>query len=106
MKSSFLAATALATVLSASVVFGATAKSPKPPTPAEATAFVAKAEADLAREAEYQAHAAWVQATYIMDDTDWLVAKANAESTDMSVRYAKEAVRFDHVTVDPATRRK
>ena len=65
------------------------------PSPAEARAFVEKAEADLARESEYLGHVEWVQNTYITDDTNWLVARANGEQTDLSVRYAKEAARFD-----------
>src|SRR5262245_50530558 len=76
------------------------------PTAAEAAAFVEKAEADLARESEYQGRVEWVQNTYITDDTNWLAAKANGEATALSVRYAKEAARFDGVTVDPVIRRK
>ena len=106
MHAKYLAATAVAAVLAVSIAFGAAGKPPSAPTPAEAQAFVAKAETDLAKENEYQARAAWVQATYITDDTGWLVAKANAEATDMAVRYAKEAARFDHVKVDDVTRRK
>lgn len=76
------------------------------PTPADARSFIAKAETDLENESLYVNHAAWVQATYINSDTDWLAAKAGAESTALSVRYAKEAARFDHVKVDDVTRRK
>ncbi|MEI9993503.1 MAG: M2 family metallopeptidase [Rhizomicrobium sp.] len=109
MKARFLSATALAAVLAAAVAIGVAKTSyadTVQPTAAEAVAFVAKAEADLAKEAEYQSRAAWVQATDITDDTNWLVAKANAENTDMQVRYAKAAARFDHVAVDGVTRRK
>src|SRR5512135_3025056 len=76
------------------------------PTPADARSFIAKAETDLENESLYVNHAAWVQATYINSDTDWLAAKMGAESTALSVRYAKEAARFDHVRVDDVTRRK
>ena len=65
------------------------------PSPAEAKAFVEKAEAELARESEYLGHVEWVQNTYITYDTNWLLARANGESTDLSVRYAKAAARFD-----------
>lgn len=106
MQSRYLAATAVAAVLAVSLALGTAARPAAAPTAAEARAFVAKAEADLAKESEYQSRAAWVQATYITDDTGWLAAKANAEVTDLSVRYAKEAARFDHVQVDPVTRRK
>ena len=47
-----------------------------------------------------------MQATDITEDTNWLLAKADAENTALSVRYAKEAARFDHVPVDAVTRRK
>ncbi len=106
MLAKYLSSTALAALLVASVTIGAIAKPPAKPTQAEAVAFVAKAESDLAREALYNNHAAWVQATYITEDTNWLVAKAGAEDTEMSVRYAKEAARFDGVKVDDVTRRK
>jgi len=76
------------------------------PTAAEARAFVDKAESDLAAEDVYQNHANWVQATYINTDTDFLVARATAEATDMGERYAKGATRFDHVKLDDTTRRK
>jgi peptidyl-dipeptidase A len=76
------------------------------PTAAEAVAFVSQVETDLAQESEYLNRAGWVQATYITSDTSWLVAKANAEATDLGVRFAKEATRFDQVKVDEVTRRK
>jgi peptidyl-dipeptidase A len=76
------------------------------PPAAEAKAFIEKAEAELARESEYLNRVQWVQNTYITDDTNWLVAKANAESTALSVHYAKEAARFDGVAADPVVRRK
>ena len=110
MNRRFLSASAMVALLTAgavgSLALNATAATRAAPTPAEAVSFVAKAEADLAKESVYVNRAAWVQANFITDDTDWLAAKANAESTDMSVKYAKEAARFDHVKVDPVTRRK
>jgi peptidyl-dipeptidase A len=82
------------------------ARAPRRPTSAEAAAFVAKAEADLAKGSEYQNRVQWVQNTYITEDTNWLVAKVNAEQTDLAVGYARQAARFDHVKVDDVTRRK
>ncbi len=76
------------------------------PTAADARAFVARAEADLSADADFQNHAAWVQATYINSDTNWINAKIGAESTDRAVRYAKGAAEFDHVQVDEVTARK
>ena len=106
MQAKYLAATALAVILAASAAIDVSGKPVKAPTAAEATAFVARAEADLAKEGDYQSRTAWVYATYITQDTGWLLAKANAEGTDMAVRYAKGAARFDHVAVDDVTRRK
>jgi peptidyl-dipeptidase A len=109
MTKSFLLAGAAIVALAVSTTTGL-AKHAAPgagsPPAAEAEAFVAKAESDLAAESLYISHAAWVQATYINSDSNWLVARANAENTDLAVRLAKEAARFDHVKVDDVTRRK
>jgi peptidyl-dipeptidase A len=76
------------------------------PTPAEASAFIAKAEAELAKSEEFASRTAWVEGTYINGDTDWLLSQAEAQNTALAVGYAKEAARFDHVEVDALTRRK
>lgn len=102
----WFSATVVATWLTASLVLPAEADTKPGPTATDAKAFVARVEADLAKESEYVNHVQWVQATFITDDTNWLLAKARAENTDLAVRYAKEAARFDHVAVDEATRRK
>jgi peptidyl-dipeptidase A len=67
------------------------------PTAAEADAFVQEAEKSLGDFAEYEAKVAWINSTYITDDTDWLSARVGAESVQKSVRYAKDAARFDAV---------
>ena len=76
------------------------------PTPQAAKDFIAKAETDLAAESEYDNRANWVMNNFIIDDTNWLVAKADAEQNKMATRYAKDAAGFDKVDVDPVTRRK
>jgi peptidyl-dipeptidase A len=96
----------VAGVFAAMLLISAFSRGSSEPTSAGAMDFVAKAEADLAQENDYLNHAGWVQATYINSDTNWLLAKANAEVIDRSVRYAKEAARFDHVKVDDVTARK
>jgi peptidyl-dipeptidase A len=112
MKTRVVAAAGLAALLAAALpasgalVQASAATAAAPPTAAEAKAFVDAAEADLAQESDYVSRAAWVQATMITDDTEWLGAKANAEQTDLSVKYAKAAARFEPVDVDPVTRRK
>jgi len=66
-------------------------------TVAEADAFVAAAEKEGAEFGEYGARVAWVNSTYITDDTDWLASKVGAEGTELAVKYAKGAARFDKV---------
>ena len=75
-------------------------------TAADAQAFIAKAEADLASVNEYAAKAAWVRANFITVDPQWLEAKASAEQNELATRLAKDAARFDKVKVDPVTARK
>lgn len=77
------------------------------PTAADADAFIARAEKEGFDFSEYGGRVAWVNSTYITDDTDWLAAKVGAEGTELAVRYAKEAARFDKVAgLSPDTRRK
>jgi peptidyl-dipeptidase A len=76
------------------------------PTPAEAKAFIDKAEADLAALSQYVNRASWVRATYITEDTMWLEAKAGAEATELATKLAIDAARYDRTAVDPVTRRK
>jgi peptidyl-dipeptidase A len=67
------------------------------PAAADADAFIAAAEQQLADSYLYSAKVAWVNATYLNEDTDWLNARALAERTALSVRLANEAARFDAV---------
>jgi peptidyl-dipeptidase A len=76
------------------------------PTPAEAKAFVEDAEKQLAAVSEYAARASWVRANFITEDTQWLEAKANAESSELATKLALESAKFNGVAVDPVTARK
>ena len=67
------------------------------PTVADADAFVADAEKQLAEFGVFAAQVAWINETYITDDTDAVNAKVGADNTEMSVRLAKGAARFDGV---------
>ncbi|WP_304186337.1 M2 family metallopeptidase, partial [Phenylobacterium aquaticum] len=99
-----LLAAASAALLAAT---SAAAQTPaSPPTPAEAKAFVDKAEADLAAFNEYAAKSSWVRATYITEDTQWLEARAGAQQNELATGFAKQAARYDGVAVDPVTARK
>lgn len=67
------------------------------PTAADADALVARAEKEFADFSLDASRIAWVNATYITDDTDALAAKSGAIGTEMGVRYALEAAKFDSV---------
>jgi peptidyl-dipeptidase A len=97
-----MAASALALLLTA----GPAAPQAARPTPAEAKAFVDKAEADLAKASAFANRAGWVRANFITADTQWLEAKANAEQNQLATRLAMEAAKFNGVAVDPVTARK
>ena len=77
------------------------------PTAAQADAFVAEAERTLSERSVDWNRIAWVNATYITDDTDALSAKAGAEATELGVQYALSAARFNNVPgLSATTRRK
>ena len=66
-------------------------------TVADAAAFVAQAEKELAAHSILASRADWINRTYITDDTDALAAEFGARGTEMSVRLAKGAAKFDGV---------
>jgi peptidyl-dipeptidase A len=77
------------------------------PTAAEADAFVARAERELAEFGVINARAQWVNATYITQDTDALAAHFGTIGTEMGVRLATEAAHYQNVPdLSPDTRRK
>src|SRR3546814_19630536 len=90
---------ALAVVLMTS---SALAKDPKTdssttnakPTAANAAAFIARAEKELFDYSVDASRVAWVNATYITDDTDALAAQSGAKGTEMAVRFALEAAKY------------
>ncbi|MBZ6379474.1 peptidyl-dipeptidase [Pacificimonas flava] len=77
------------------------------PTAADARSFVESAEERLADLSIYAAKAAWVNATYINVDTDFLAARAGAEFTEAAVELANQAARYAEVEgLDYDTKRK
>ncbi len=64
---------------------------------AQAATFVAQAEKELAAFSVLAGRANWINATYITDDTDAIAAEFGARGTEMSVRLAKGAAKFDGV---------
>ncbi|WP_221794884.1 M2 family metallopeptidase [Aquisediminimonas sediminicola] len=67
------------------------------PSIAEADSFVAQAEKEQADFMVIASQAQWVNSTYITDDSDALAAYFGTIGTDMGVRLAKGAARFDKV---------
>src|SRR3546814_19436794 len=61
----------------------------------DADAFVAAAEKELFDFSVFNARVQWINNTYITEDSDAVAARVGAEGTEMSVRLAKEAARFD-----------
>ena len=76
------------------------------PTAAEAGKFIERAESRLMELSKYAGHANWVQATHITYDTEILAAEANQRMIDAQVQFAKEATRFDKLTLPPEQARK
>lgn len=77
------------------------------PTAVEADAYVAAVEKEAADLSVPAQQTAWVNATYITDDTDALAARSGAELTEKAVQWAKGAARFNGVSgVSFDTRRK
>ncbi|PKP90616.1 MAG: peptidyl-dipeptidase [Alphaproteobacteria bacterium HGW-Alphaproteobacteria-16] len=75
-------------------------------TPADADAFLKRATDEYKAFSLDAARIAWLYATYINDDTAALVSKSQAEGTEMSVRFALEAAKYDKVKgLSPDTKR-
>lgn len=66
------------------------------PTAAQADAFIVAAEKELFDSSLDAQRIAWVNATYITDDTDALAAKSGAQWTEMTVRLALEAAKYQN----------
>jgi peptidyl-dipeptidase A len=66
-------------------------------TAAEADRFVAQAEKALLDYSVLNNRAQWINNTYITDDTDAIAAEFGARGTELGVKYAKGAARFDKV---------
>ena len=77
-----------------------------PPTPESAKKFVDDAEQKLLKLWIDTGRADWVKSTYITEDTEVLAALANEKSISAGVAYAKQATRFDGLSLDPETARK
>jgi peptidyl-dipeptidase A len=90
----------------ATLVFALTTGCSRRPGAAEAKAFLDQAEAKLFSLSEEAGRAAWIQATYITDDSEMIAARANQRLIDAVVGLVKESRRFDGVTLPPDLERK
>ncbi|MET0620071.1 MAG: M2 family metallopeptidase [Thermoanaerobaculia bacterium] len=77
-----------------------------PPPTEDAKKFVDDAEQKLLKLWIDTGRADWVKSTYITDDTEVLAALANEKAISAGVAYAKQATRFDGMSLDPETARK
>lgn len=94
-----LAALAVATISIPSVAFAQSADVVSAnPSAAEAEAFLSRAEKDLFDFSVEGGRVAWVNNTYITDDTDALAAKYGEIGTEKSVQYALEAAKYQNVS--------
>ena len=82
------------------------AQSNPAPTPEEAKKFIEDAEQRLFDLGTKAGRAAWVQENFITVDTEQIAADAGEEANTAATQYAKEAHRFDKVTLSPELARK
>ena len=103
----FIAALAIASLSLPSIATAQDSAAIAAPTVADAEAFLAKAEKDLFDFSIEGAQVAWINATYITDDTDALAAKYGEIGTEKSVQYALEAAKYQNVAgLSAETKRK
>jgi peptidyl-dipeptidase A len=77
------------------------------PTAADAAKFVADAEQQMFDYVVRAGRVAWVNSTHLTDDTDAMAAAVGAEGTEMAVKFALEAAKFQKAAgLDPEVARK
>jgi peptidyl-dipeptidase A len=76
------------------------------PTVQEAKEFLDAAERDIVEASRVGARAAWINANFVTEDTNSLVADASAEGSKLSTRLSNEAKRFNDVILPADMRRK
>ena len=108
MRLSLPAVVLFSTILIGSAVLLTAQGQPKsgpPPTLESARAFLDEVNRELLRLGNASSRAGWTQATYITPDTERMSADANEALVNALTQYAKDASRFDGVTL-PATERR
>jgi len=77
------------------------------PTAAQAQAFITAAEKEAFDFSIDNARVQWINATYLTEDTDAVAAEFGARGTEMSVRFALEAAKYDKAPgLSPDVKRK
>jgi peptidyl-dipeptidase A len=76
------------------------------PTVAEAQAFMDRAEAELLKIGILQQRAAWIQETYITDDSELLAASENERVIARTTELVNEGKRFEVLNLPPDLKRK
>jgi peptidyl-dipeptidase A len=82
-----------------------TVTSESTPTPEDAKKFIDEVNDATLKLGVESSQASWVSENFITDDTSSLNAVASQRFIDATARFAKDAVKFDHVNVDPTIRR-
>ncbi len=78
----------------------------KPPTVAEAQAFMDEAERTLLDLAVFASHADWIKSNFITEDTELVAARADERAIATTVDLTKRATRFDKLQLPPELARK
>src|SRR5438105_10443162 len=73
----------------------------KKPTAAEAKAFYDQVEKDLRRLWVARDRAAWVNESFITDDTEFLAAKGEEDTAEYFTRMIPQSTRFDGLALPP-----
>src|SRR3984885_813807 len=73
----------------------------KPPTLAEAKAFLDRAQSKLLELSVQDQRADWVKSTFITYDTEILAAKADEDQIAATMQLAKDSTRFSHLKMPP-----
>jgi len=76
------------------------------PTAEDAVRFIAQVEADELKFAEESNRIQWVNANFITDDTQWLLARDSAKAQARGLELARQSARFDGLDLDYDTQRK
>jgi len=77
-----------------------------PPTLQEAKEFLETSAKEIVELNEYALRVYWVNANFLTEDTDWLVAKVGAEGSKLSTRLANNAKRYNELSLPADMQRK